>query len=265
MSKLHETNRCALTGLPGSFVKCHIIPQAFTKPSIKGEALYQSTKGRGERRRWSSWYDKKLVTREGEDILSSIDNKAVNQLRKHQLVWSGWAGFRPRIESLGPLMADHGYRKVYDINSEPIIRFALSVAWRAAASSMPDMDNVTLTPEIQDMLKEYVLGAEIKGPSKFPVSLIQISSLGEIHNQSPYTDEKKFIDLDNKNRDPLKIIRVYMDGLIFHVHISPIPADDLSDNSIFLGTSDHVMVTTISYEASFQYENLLHLMRESFL
>ncbi len=256
---------CALTGKTGKYVKCHILPQCFTKPAVNGEPLYQSTKGQGERRRWSSWYDMHLVTREGEDILSAIDNKAIKQLRKHQLVWSSWDVFRPHIESFAPFMPSHGYRKIKANIGEDLIRFALSVAWRASASSLPDMDTATLEPEIEDRLKEYVLGKSIEGPSDFPVSLIQLSTRGATHNHSPFLDEKKFFGFRNSNRKPLKILRIYMDGLIFHVHLSSIPNEHTHQNAIYLGATDHAYVTTVTYEASFQYENLLHIMRETFL
>lgn len=264
MVQMIHIDRCALTGKPGKFVKCHILPQAFTKPAIKGEPLHQSTRGKGERRRWSSWYDKNLVTREGEDILSAIDDKAIKQLRKHQLVWSSWAGFRPHMETFAPVMPDHGYRKISVVESEALIRFALSIAWRASASSLPDMEHATLEPEIQDRLKDYVLGAKIEGASAFPVSLIQLSTCGETHNHSPYVDEKKFVDPDNDDHEPLKIMRLYMDGLISHVHLSPIPIEHIDGNPLYLGTSDHAFVTTVTYEASFQYENLMNIALECF-
>lgn len=264
MTEKQGGDRCSLTGKSGKFVKCHILPLAFTKPARKGEALYQSTRGKGERRRWSSWYDKRLVTQEGEDILSLIDDSAIKILRKHQLVWSGWGGFRPKIETLAPLMPEHGYRRVSIADSKVLIRFALSVAWRASASSLPDMESAMLDPETLDQLKDYVLGAKIDGASDFPVSLIQLSTIGEIHNHSPYVTEKKFIDPDNPDREPLKMMRIYIDGLIFHVHLSPLPISHVEDNPLFLGAADHTLVTCVTYEASFQYENLLHIIRESF-
>lgn len=260
-----QDGRCALTQKNGKFVKCHILPQSFTKPSVSGAPLYQSSQGDGEKRRWSSWYDKNLVTREGEDILSEIDDKAIKQLRKHQLVWSSWTVFRPHFEKFSPMLPNHGLRRVKIDDSNSLIRFALSVAWRASASSMPDMRYATLDPEMENSLKDYVLGREIKGASSFPVSLIQISTRGEIHNHSPYVSDKQIFDLENSNRDPLKIMRIYVDGLVLHVHLSPLPEDHIQGNPLYLGASDHALVTAVTYEASFQYENMLHLMREAFL
>lgn len=253
---------CALTGSHGKFVKCHILPQAFTRPEIKGEALYQATRGMGERRRWSSWYDKGLVTREGEDLLSDIDDTAIKMLRKHQLVWSSWTVFRPHFDKLAPTLPDHGYRKVKIADASSIIRFALSVAWRASASSLPDMAEAKLEMKQEAMLKDFVLGEPIASTSPFPVSLTQISTVGTIHNLSPTIDEKQIFAFDASGDQFIKIMRIYLDGLVLHVHLSEIPHEHIAGNPIFLGSSDHALITSVTYEASYQYENLLHTLRE---
>ena len=262
MRKNASEGQCALTGTTGKFVKSHILPQAFTRPVVKGLPLYQSTRGKGETRRWSSWYDSKLVVREGEDLLSHIDDTAIKVLRKHQLVWSGWTVFRPHFETMGPLFPDHGLRRIKGVDSEALMRFALSVAWRASASSLPDMKDATVDPELQEQLKEFVLGKQIKGPSDFPISLTQLSSRGEAHNHAPFVDQKRVFDPEGESDEFQKIMRIYVDGLVLHVHLSPIEAEHLHDNPLYLGSSNEVYVTAVTYQASFQYENMLHLMRE---
>lgn len=253
---------CALTNERANFVKCHILPQAFTRPAAKGAALYQSTKGVGGRRRWTSWYDPALVTRTGEDLLSSIDDAAIKSLREHLLVWSSWVVFRPHFESFGPLMPNHGFREINGINAERLIAFALSVAWRASASSLPDLNDVKLDQETELALREYVLGKPIEGTSQFPVSLTQLSTLGQIHNQSPYLDEKEMFASQDDETTLCKIMRIYADGLIFHVHLDPLSKEHVDGNSLFLGASEKLLVPSVSYETSFQYENMLHVMRE---
>ena len=68
---------CKLTGKNGTFVKCHILPQAFTKPMTPGAPLIQVGDGHRPSQRWTSWYDKAIVTRAGEDFLEKIDTKAI--------------------------------------------------------------------------------------------------------------------------------------------------------------------------------------------
>lgn len=234
MSKKNPNVGCrALTGSHGKLVKCHILPQAFTRPAVKGEALYQSRRGTGERRRWSSWYDKNLVTREGEDFLSGIDDAAIKLLRRHQLVWSGWSVFRPHFEKMALTLPDHGYRKIKITDVSALIRFALSVAWRASASSLPDMAEAKLEMAEENRLKEFVLGEPIVGTSPFPVSLTQLSTVGMTHNQSPMIDEKQVFDIEGSNDQFVKIMRIYLDGLILHVHLSQIPQEHVAGNPLF--------------------------------
>ena len=263
MSKKQNTEGyCALTGSYGKFVKCHILPQAFTRPTTNGKPLYQSTKGEGLHRRWSSWYDKKLAVRKGEDFLSAIDDEGIKCLRKHQLVWSSWQVFRPHFESIAPMLPNHGFRQVKGLDTEALIRFAHSIAWRASASTLPDMKHATLEKTVEDGLKEYVLGKPLEGPSLYPVSLTQISTVGEAHNQSPYIDIKPIPNLGEDIDLNISIMRIYLDGLVLHIHLPPIPADHLTSNPVFLGSADYVLITSVTYEVSFQYENLLHLLRE---
>lgn len=262
-TKKVSEGHCGLTGCYGKFVKSHILPQAFTRPTIEGAPLHQSTQGEGERRRWTSWYDQNLVTREGEDLLSVIDDNGIKLLKKHQLVWSSWLLFRPHFESISPMYPDHGYREIKKLDAEPIIRFAVSMAWRASASSLPDMIDATLEKNIENQLKEFVLGKAIYGNSPFPVSLFQISTIGLKHNLSPYIDTKMVPTLEGDEDHFVGIMRIYLDGLVFHVHLFPSPVERREDSPAFLGGSDHAVLHSVTYEASFQYENMLHVLRES--
>ena len=82
---------CALTGERGPFVKSHIIPSAFTPTYAPGKPMIQWTGTAGRpHRRWDGLYDLNLVTRAGEDILERYDTWAVNEFRKHHMVWSSW-------------------------------------------------------------------------------------------------------------------------------------------------------------------------------
>lgn len=170
--------------------------------------------------------------------------------------------FRPHFEKMALSLPDHGYRKVKIADVSKLIRFALSVAWRASASSLPDMAEAKLGEQEEKRLKEFVLGEPIVGASPFPVSLTQISTVGMTHNQSPGIDERQIFYFEGSNDQFLKIMRIYLDGLILHVHLSQIPKEHVAGNPLFLGSADHALVTSVTYEASFQYENMLHLMRE---
>ncbi len=175
---------CLLTGKTDKLVKCHILPQAFTRPAINGEPLLQSTKGEGHRRRWTSWYDASLVARAGEDILSAIDDVAIKELRRAKLVWSGWGIVPPVFEPIGPYLPDHGLRTVKKINQEAIWRFFWSIAWRASVSQIADMKYFQLPEEVEVMARDAIL-KQRTSCLELPVSLIQLSTKGEAHNHSP--------------------------------------------------------------------------------
>lgn len=121
--KIHGV--CKLTHRHGKFVDSHIIPASLTKPSVKGSPLFQYGSGKRPVRRWSSWYDPRLVTADGEKYLSDLDTWAISVLRKHRLVWSGWGdestldGYHTRID--GPI----GVRRVEEIDPNQLRLFFL--------------------------------------------------------------------------------------------------------------------------------------------
>jgi Ser/Thr protein kinase RdoA (MazF antagonist) len=82
---------CGLTGKPGKYVKAHILPAALTEAGDNAGALTQHGEGQTRPiRRWTSWYDPRLVTAEGEAILAAYDEWAIQELRRLKLVWSSW-------------------------------------------------------------------------------------------------------------------------------------------------------------------------------
>src|SRR5260370_16132745 len=84
-----EADICKLTGDKGKFVDSHLIPQAFTRPPA-GEGFISGGEGSRPKRNWSSWYDQKLVTERGEQLLANYDDWAIKELRRLELVcWSG--------------------------------------------------------------------------------------------------------------------------------------------------------------------------------
>ncbi|MER9585376.1 hypothetical protein [Mesorhizobium sp. M0276] len=81
---------CKLTGEFGKYVDSHLLPKALTKAGGLGVPFTKSGMGRRPSTRHSSWYDNRLVTQAGEDILAKLDDWAIKELRKARLVWSDW-------------------------------------------------------------------------------------------------------------------------------------------------------------------------------
>jgi hypothetical protein len=90
--------QCKLTMMQGRYVKAHIIPEALTETSWKGRPLTQKGRNGARIRRWTSWYDNRLVTADGEAILAKYDDWAINFFRQKKLIWSSW-GTMVQLES----------------------------------------------------------------------------------------------------------------------------------------------------------------------
>jgi hypothetical protein len=149
--------KCKLTGAVAPFVRSHILPKALTKPSTKGSPLFESTQGTGPKRKWSSWYNENLVCRKGEDFLSSIDDRAIKELRKHKLIWSGWdEGGEPKAENI---YGEHSIREIGNIDQSIVWLFFASVAWRASASKLDEMNYFKLPATDEDSLKCSILNS----------------------------------------------------------------------------------------------------------
>ena len=245
---------CALTGHYGPYVKSHIIPNALTRPEERGAPLMQTTKGEGYKRRFTSWYDKELVTREGEDQLTVIDTDGISELRRNLLIWSSWVFYKPAFEQISPGLPTHSFRIIPRLQARKIHLFFISIAWRSVASQMDDMREAYADIEDQEGMRKLILDPGPMSASTFPVSLTQLTTIGTVHNHTPIRetlDVKQFgAPADNE------IIRVYFDGLIGHIHLDG-DGEYARDNPLFLEGSSDTLISGVTYEASKQYENLL--------
>lgn len=261
-SKSDKYGVCRLTGESGKFVKSHIIPRAFTKAEVAGDPIWQAGLGKSITKRFDSWYDQKLCTRHGEDILSLIDGAAISELRRHKLVWSGWDG--ERLTS-----SDHtqigntplGARKIEGLNVRLIRRFFLSLLWRAAASQLWEFAEVQIPDADVEQLRELVLSGE-PGPIDFyPISLTQLSTKGPSHNLTPIVMPKNMLSIEGSEAWSVEIIRFYFEGLIAHVHKHA--RDDgktAATGNLVVGGGPDLLLTTVTFEASFQLKNISEIM-----
>jgi hypothetical protein len=101
--------------------------------------------------------------------------------------------------------------------------------------------------------------------SFYPANLTQLSTRGENHNLSPLSQEKIIPSIGNEPEKSIPIFRFYLDGLIAHVHRHA--SDDgytKSLGSLVVGAEDMLVVTTVTFEESFQFRNLTHLMEDAY-
>jgi hypothetical protein len=258
-----EMGTCALTGEHGPFVDSHIIPRAFSKPAVPGQPLilWRGTAEPPGLRR-NGVYDRALVTRAGEDILERYDAWAINEFRKHNMVWSAWG---PRItvppphDNYGPL----GHRIFDDIDPIPLRLYFASILWRAAASKRREVAQITIPQDHIDRIAESLRSGVPLDDTFYPVTLTQYSTMGHVHQANPIARLKKMYDNDGNFTFEIPIFRFYFDGLIAHFHISggnePLP--DLGISGV--GNYSRLCVHTIPFQESFQRLDLAKHVADS--
>lgn len=165
-SKQH--GRCQLTGKLGPYVKAHILPEALTRPSQKGNPFLQHLPGSRTTRRWTSWYDNTIVTADGESILSDLDDRGIRELRRQRLVWSAWGP----IQSMAIPGASHSIRTIQNVDATTLRLFLLSILWRAAASKLFELAHVKLPYDDLIFLRDMIRSRTITPLTFCPISLV---------------------------------------------------------------------------------------------
>jgi hypothetical protein len=262
-SDTHGT--CKLTKQPGRFVDSHLIPEALTRPSAKGVPFYQYGEGRRPIRRWSSWYDPKLVTLEGEKYLSDLDAWAIDGLREHRLVWSGWGPKSSLNGSHIPIVGSLGIRQVSGLDPKRLRLFFLSLLWRAAATELEEFSEISMSDEELEHLRQLIVSGDPGDISFYPCQLTQLSTKGTIHNHAPVRDIKLFPGdgLLTPSSLPLPTFRFYFDGLIAHMHVSlPKWSGTASLGNLIVGVADTIVLSTVSFKDSLQNLNMQSVLRD---
>ncbi len=265
MSELTRYGTCKLTGRYGKFVKCHLIPRALTRPATAGTPFIQAGIGTRPIRRLDSWYDLELTVREGEDILGKLDDWAIKELRKHELLWTGWTHAGSPTSKLKLIPdTDWAVREISGIDPGRLRLFFLSLLWRAAATTLSEFSAVSLPQNELEQLRLMILNDDPGALDFYPTQLIQIYTLGEIHNHSPIAQIKTIPDNENAPGRHIPIFRFYFDGLVAHIHRHT--SDDgytVSQGSLTVGHGNKLLITAVPYETSFQRNILTEIQEQA--
>ena len=247
---------CKLTLKPGKFVKSHLIPLAFSAPS-EGCYFIDGAPGGRPTRRPTSWYDRELVTRSGEDILADLDSFAATELRKARLVWSGWRKERELKENIIPYPnSEMLVRLVPDMDVLKLRVFFLSLLWRVAASDMPQNSNIILQKHELEKLRLMVFNKSPYPLSFFPIQLTQLITRGARHNLGPM---KMMLPLDaGAGNGPLVLnsYRFYFDGLIANIFTNVSEKAHADASAIYIGGDSSLIAICVRFEDSFQASNM---------
>ncbi|MCW8278909.1 hypothetical protein IMF27_28160 [Pseudomonas sp. PCH199] len=234
---LPKTGVCALLGVEGTYAKSHLIPLSLTSPSIKGERFIESGRGSRPIRRFTSWYDQQLVSRDGEKILSEIDTAGIEELRRHKLIWSGWEG-REKLKltdyAVPPEQGSSmGVRLLDGVNSEKLRLFFLSILWRSLKTTIKEFSYLPNNGVDLERIGRMIVEKNSGHFGYHPIVLDQMSTLGFCHNYTP-TLQKMDLEFEEGTRS-VEFYRLYMQGLV--VHIYPESCPDLLERmaALFIG------------------------------
>lgn len=255
---------CKLTGKAGKFVKSHLIPKALTRPSVPGNQFVEFGLGRRPYKRRTSWYDERLVTRDGEDLLAEYDSWGIEELYRLKLVWGSW----------GPMMklgtndqvplgtTGHTLRKLTCRDPRRFRLFFLSLLWRAAATDCPGFEDIQIEATELEKLRQMLCDRD-PGPLHFyPTQLAQISTRGPNHNFAPIARDEKS-DIGGEGPYHHYVFRFYFDGLIANMQRDMPKAAEAGP--LLVGFSPILVVQTLPFADSFQFTNLLKAWAESVL
>jgi hypothetical protein len=254
---------CALTGKPGKFVRCHIVPRAFTDRNLDQTPRIEFGENR-ERPglRYTSWYDDNLVTEEGEKRLAELDNLAVIQLKKFGLCW--------RFFPISPLVqrdrigdTEFELLLVQGADTKGLRVFLLSLLWRAVMTSRPEFREIRVDFESRQKLRKIVRGEVTPNPADFPTTVLLLTTKGRPHNHTPLRDRMLVPQLTAGSRKEIKMVRFFLDGLIVHMGRRKMDERLLEAwGKRAVGVNDDLILIGRPYEGSFQQANLIALEDE---
>jgi hypothetical protein len=248
--KKHEAGVCKLTMRRGIFVKSHIVPKALTPKEVPGGPMFQSDGHEFPKKRFDSWYDQQLVIRKGEDILASIDDDAIKEIRRLKLAWKYWDDASELEMEPFRAGAAIGLRSLRDVNHVTLAKFVTSILWRAGASEIMDLQNFQVSEKLLEQAKQVVLGRCEFDPKVFPIKVFQFASKGSLHNLTPMNHEMTRPDGAKE-----EFFRIFANGVFFHITDTALSQPyDLGKATWYLGNSDRLDVICMDFEKSAQNE-----------
>lgn len=258
--------RCKLTGLEGKMVRSHLLPKALTRTPIAGVPRVEGYPDGRPIKRFDSWYDTKLVTRAGENILSALDDWAIKELRRLRLLWSSWGQDGEPFKS-----ADHdpigdtewGTRTCETTDPIRLRLFFLSLLWRAANTDIWQY-GIRLSDERNALLRDMLNSGSAEPLDAFPVALIQLTTKGPWQNVGPRVELKRIGESPDAPGAERRFFRFYLDGLIIHIDDDETDAGHDRHGKLAIGKDRSFAALTRTYEGSYQEEWLNDILIANF-
>jgi hypothetical protein len=96
--------------------------------------------------------------------------------------------------------------------------FFLSLLWRAAATALREFREIKLDVDHLAKLREMLVTNNPEPLDFYPVELVQLSTIGMVHNLTPWASEKLIPAIPGRPSHSIPIFRFYFDGLVVHFH-----------------------------------------------
>ncbi|MEO9614122.1 MAG: hypothetical protein ABJG86_14395 [Nitratireductor sp.] len=202
----------------------------------------------------NSWYDRQLVTARGEKILAEYDTEGIQEIRRIGAVWSGRQDKSLQIQQVdtdtgvGHLTAktDHPYK---------LRLFVLSLLWRSAATELEEFQNVQMSSEDLEYLRDLVVSGQSGRSDEFPTVFLCLRGPGLEHNHTPVRQKYE------SESSRLEIYRFYFDGLIILVGDKNAPDEFAREmKSYLVGFQNEFFMMARPFKGSRQERDLLDVM-----
>lgn len=262
--KVIKEGVCALTGVYGPFVKSHLIPQALTLPEIPGTHFIEAGRGSRPIRRFTSWFDDSMVIRAGEDYLSKIDSRAIAELRKHKMVWSGWGRSKVLNCKHHEFISEgrEGLRMLPGVDAKLLRVYFISLLWRALVTTRKEFSHVKNNGLDVNDLQEIILSGDPGSLSSHPIVLYQMSTRGYCHNNTPTLDDVVLPATEDEPEERVTTYRFYMQGCIAHIYAGVDVRVAQRLGGIVLGGHENALIFTHPFNASKQLDRMKSVFSE---
>lgn len=229
MANNEAFGKCKLTGAHGKFVKSHLIPEALNRRATNQPMLEVSDGDSRGIKRLTGWYDKSLVTAEGEAILGQLDNVAGRVFIGKDLLYRDR---RTQNFKLKSDLSDGPSATVIKLGNDKALlhRFCISLLWRALETEMEYIKIRAGDRRDVEFARRFVVGELSPKWWDFPSYFGVFDDIDEIPKHGPQFIIQKGV----------RFLRFFLDGLVCYVSCKRRPLKTLSMGKMHVGKYDEL-------------------------
>lgn len=158
--------------------------------------------------------------------------------------------------------AGWGVRSLVGIDGMRLRLFFLSLLWRAATSQMFEFQDFQLPASDLRCLRNMLVHGDGRPLSRFPITLTQFHTRGDVHNFTPVV-QRRPRDPEDLSKGYVPTYRIYLEGLVIQIHRKGDPRKVARMADSLVGGGASLLVGTIAFEGSWQQSNMDALARNA--